>query len=263
MRRWTEQTSSQLGELARDGAIAILPVAAVEQHGPHLPLGTDAFILEGVLDRLEWSGPGEVLELPLQAVGHSLEHTAYPGTLHVEAEALLSKWTGLGRAVCNAGVMKLMILNSHGGQPQLVDLVALRLRQEYGMLVTRVNTFALGTPDGLFEEDELRNGLHGGEVETSMMLALRPDLVVTEALRDFPNAMRSEDTRYEALGAEEPVGFAWAAQDLNAEGVTGAAAKADAERGARLLDHLAARVAAVLRDMGAFPIEDLRDPPSP
>ncbi|MEM8713611.1 MAG: creatininase family protein, partial [Planctomycetota bacterium] len=174
MRHWTELPSAELGEIARAGAMAILPVAAVEQHGPHLPLGTDAFILEGVLDRVKMSGPREVLRLPLQTVGHSLEHTGYPGTLHADAETLLAKWTEIGRAVGRAGIRKLMILNSHGGQPQIVDLVALRLRQELGMFVTRVNTFALGVPDGLFDQDELSNGLHGGEVETSMMLALRP-----------------------------------------------------------------------------------------
>lgn len=254
-RRWDEMRSDELAAVDAESWIAVLPVAAVEQHGPHLPTGTDTMILEGVLERL---APNDrVVVLPTQSVGESLEHTDLAGTLHQDAETLIAAWTALGESALAAGFARIAIVNSHGGQPQLVDLVAQRLRARHGMLVARVNLFALGAPDGLFEADELRFGFHGGEVETSMMLALRPDLVRMDAARNFESAARDMADEHERLGAEEPVGFAWQAQDLHPSGATGDASRADAERGARQLDHLAREVDAVLRDLAAFPLDRL------
>ena len=259
---WTDLRTDEFAHLDPEATVAILPVAAVEQHGPHLPVGTDAMILEGILERIDVDPEDvKVLALPLQQIGHSPEHTGFPGTLHQEPETLLAHWTNVGRAVRRTGIRKLVILNSHGGQVQLVDLVGQRLRQECGMLVVRAQTFAFGVPDRLFDRDELRYGMHGGEVETSMMLALRPDLVRMEAAGDFASAAAEMDETFDLLGAEEPIGFAWAAQDLHPSGATGNAALADAERGERLLGYLAEEVATLLCDVGAFGLERLEEPP--
>lgn len=252
---WEELRTDQLpphgvGEGA-PAPVAVLPVAAVEQHGPHLPLGTDAMILDAVLEAAGEHLPGDVLalRLPTWRIGHSPEHTSFPGTLHVAAETTLAAWTDVGRAVARAGIRRLALCNSHGGQVQLVDLAAQRLRSECGMAVARITTFALGAPEGLFSADELRYGLHGGEVETSMMLAARPELVNMEAAGDFRSAARDLERGLTTLEVEGATGIGWRAEDLHPGGATGNAAAADAERGRALLDHLGAAVAGTIGDL--------------
>ena len=262
IRRWTDLKTTDFAGLG-DGAMALLPVAAVEQHGPHLPLGTDSFILEAVLGRLAaalWSD-AEILVLPLQAVGDSLEHRDFPGTLNQRSETLIASWLALGHAIADAGVKRLAIVNSHGGQKQLVDIVAKILRAERGLLVGRINTFLLGAPDGLFAADELAFGYHGGEVETSMMLAVAPRLVDLTAAKNFPNLAAELAEMKAAFFVDGDVGFAWQAQDLNREGATGNAVAADAKRGEAMLDHLAARLAEALRQLAALPLSTLREGP--
>lgn len=257
---WQELTTTDFHDLDPESTLVILPVAAIEQHGPHLPLGTDLLINRGILDATiaHLATDLRVLVLPEQAVGDSLEHSAFAGTLTLRPESLLSTWNAIGSAVARTGLRKLVIFNSHGGQVGLVDQVALRLRVERRMLVVRANYFAFGTPPGLFEHDELKQGLHGGELETSMLLHLRPDLVRQDALRDFawPDVVPDG-----LLGPEQPVGFAWMSQDLNSAGAIGRAARADARRGARLLDHLGHSMAALLSATAAMPLQALRDDP--
>jgi creatinine amidohydrolase len=262
VQRWVDLKTTDFGGNS-GSCIALLPVAAVEQHGPHLPLGTDSYILEAVLARLGKSPPGkaEVLVLPLQSIGDSTEHGDFPGTLSQEAETLIASWVSISEAVAETGIRKLAIVNSHGGQLQIVDIVAQRLRAEFHMLVGRINTFLLGVPEGLFSSDELAFGYHGGEVETSMMLAIAPELVDMSAAEKFSStdAQLAKDNK--SLRAEGGAAFAWQAQDLNAAGVTGNAVSADAKRGTVMLDHIAAKLGSVLDDLAAFNLSDLREGP--
>lgn len=254
--RWENLTSVDFEALETERTVALLPVSAVEQHGPHLPLATDALIADAIaaaaLRRLP--AGAAVLVLPHQRVGASLEHAEFPGTLSIEHETLLAAWLDLGRSVALAGLRKLVILNTHGGNKALVDLVALKLRAELEMLVVRANYTSFGVPDGLFSADELRDGLHGGEVETSLMLAVAPELVRREALKDFTGLPQNLSAQGGLLGAEKPVGIGWMSQDLHAEGAVGNAQAADAERGRRYLEHLAERLAALLVEVGALPL---------
>lgn len=252
---WRDLTTRDVATLDPARTVALLPVAAIEQHGPHLPLATDAIInagiVEGALARL---GPGDprLLVLPGLEVGHSLEHTGFPGTLTASAETLLDLWTGVGAAVARAGIERLILFNSHGGQTGLVDLAALRLRASHGMLVVRANWFRFGVPEGLFSATEIAYGIHGGELETSLVLALRPDLVRMDAAADFAGLPQRLADGGGLLGCDRPMGFGWMSEDLNPAGVCGNAAAADADRGRALLEHLAGCLAGLVREVAGF-----------
>ena len=187
--------------------------------------------------------------MPALPVGHSPEHESFAGTLSADAATLTAMWTDVGRSVARAGVDKLVILNSHGGQKTIVDLVALQLRKQYRMLVARANYFAFGMPQGLFDTQEISNGIHGGEVETSLMLHLTPELVRREHLANFDSAVERFRSRNEMLGIEKPVGIGWLSEDLNPAGVVGNAARADAARGAVYLEFLAERLLTLCEEL--------------
>lgn len=259
---WRDCSCADFPPADPERAVALLPVSAVEQHGPHLPLATDAVIGEGVVTRLLERGVGDVtlLVLPAMEVGDSVEHTGFPGTLCIDARTLLDAWLDVGRSVARAGVRKLVLFNSHGGNGPLVDLAAVRLRAQCAMLVARAASYRLGVPPDLFAADELAHGLHGGEVETSLMLHLRPDLVRLDKAVDFRSRSIELAEDFERIGPLGPVGFAWATQDLHPSGACGNAAAADAEKGRLLLDHLARALAEILAETARFPLAHLSDP---
>ena len=258
---WQNLTTRDFGTVDVERTIALLPVAAVEQHGPHLPLATDALINEAIvgamLDHL--AGEATVLVLPALTIGSSLEHADFPGTLSIDPVNLLRVWTDVGACVARTGIRKLVIFNSHGGQKALVDVAALQLRVDHDLLVVRASYFAFGAPVGLFANEEWLHGIHGGEVETSLMLHLNPDLVRRDALENFPSLGVKLAEKNQLLGAEKPVGFAWKSQDLHAAGVCGNAAAADARRGAEYLVHLAQCLTSLLVEVGKTPLGILAD----
>ena len=258
VRDWEQMTTTDFAGLDAERAVAVLPVAAVEQHGPHLPLGTDAMICEAVTDAaLGLVDDGvEVLRLPIQRIGTSGEHAGFPGTLSIEPEPLAAAWSDIGRSVARAGIRRLVVFNSHGGQPQVVDIAALRLRRELGMLVARANIGGLGLPDGLIDDEERRHGLHGGEIETALMLHVAPHLVRRDRAGVFVSAATRIVAGSRVLEAEGATGIAWTAEDLNPAGVTGNAGRATAATGRTILDHLAARLAALIEDLTRLPLPD-------
>src|SRR5579862_7308523 len=197
-RYWQDMTTTDFGRLDRARAIALLPVAAIEQHGPHLPVAVDACICQGVVEHLVARLPDDlpVTILPQMAIGKSNEHSAFPGTLTLSAETLIRLWTEIGESVARAGIRKLVILNSHGGQPQIMDIVARDLRVRLKMFVVALSYWGVGKPPGLFPDSEQRHGIHGGAGETSMMLYLRPDLVRDAERRNFVPASIAMAQRY-------------------------------------------------------------------
>jgi creatinine amidohydrolase len=258
-RLWAEMTTEDFGAVDRERWIAVLPIAAVEQHGPHLPVGVDAMIMEGYLERLIPAIPADipVTFLPLQPVGKSNEHVDFPGTLSLSAETAAQLWRDIGDSVARSGLRKLLILNSHGGNMAVMDVVARDLRVRHGMLAAFVSWHLLGYPEGLYKADELRLGIHAGAVETSLMLAFRPDLVRQEKVADFRPASYEMEARFQQLRTGRPAGFGWMAQDLHPSGAAGDAAAGSAAKGEACAVFGVSAFIALLRDIAAFDLAKL------
>ena len=262
-RHWVEMTTEDFQQSDMASAIAILPVAAIEQHGPHLPVEVDTAINRGILARAMELVPPDlpVTVLPAMPIGKSNEHISYPGTLTLSAETLIRLWTEIGESVARAGVRKLVLFNSHGGQPQIADIVARDLRVRHAMFVVTASTYALGRPAGLFPATELKHGIHGGSVETSIMMYLHPDLVRRDKLANFRPRSLDMEGDYEILTPEGSIGFGWETQDLSLPGACGDASDADAERGKLLVEHAAARFVKLLDEVHRYPLSALRAGP--
>lgn len=255
-RYWHHLPSAAFDGLSSD-TVAILPIGAIEQHGPHLPVWVDSCINEMLLDRALAVLPADarVLALPLQAVGKSNEHSAFGGTLSISAETLIAMLLELGESVHRSGIKRLILLNSHGGQPQILDVVARELRIRHAMLVVNAAWFGLGLPEGLFSAEECRHGIHGGEIETSLMLHLRPDLVDMTRARNFVSLSQEIVGTFDLLAVEGAIGIGWQAQDLNSWGVCGNSAAADAGRGAEVAEYLVRRFVDLIGEVARFPLD--------
>jgi creatinine amidohydrolase len=256
---WLDLTTEEISP----GAIAVLPVAAVEQHGPHLPVGTDTYIAEAYLARARALLPANspVAFLPVQQVGASDEHNAFRGTLTLSPETALAAFIEIGESAHRAGINKLVIINSHGGNIALIDLAARQLRVRHGMLAVHTSWGRFGYPDGLFSEAERTHGIHGGDIETSIMLAAYPDLVRRERIANFVPATYAMERAYRHLRADFPVGFGWMTQDLNPSGAVGDASLATAQKGEAALDHGARAFVALLDDVERFDLARLTPGP--
>jgi creatinine amidohydrolase len=262
-RDWVEMTSEDFADADPASWIAVLPVAATEQHGPHLPVGTDAFIAQAYLARAQKLLPDalKVSFLPLQAIGTSHEHRAFSGTLTLAPETLMRALAEIAEGVHRAGIRKLVIANSHGGNVAAIDMVALDLRARLDMFVVACSFARLGYPDGLFTPEETAHGIHGGDIETSIMLAARPDLVRTGAAKNFVPATLAMAREFKWLGAHEPVGFGWMSQDLNPSGAIGDATRATAAKGEAALAFGAKSFVELLGEVARFDLARLGNGP--
>lgn len=262
-RDWTEIDWSDIAKTDTERWIAVLPLGATEQHGPHLPLETDILIGEAYLERvrqlLQASLP--VTFFPVQPVGISTEHTDFEGTQTLPPDVALKEWIAIGESVAARGIRKLVIVTSHGGNSAAMSLVAQELRAHQKMLVVTTSWFRFGIPDGLFSADELRHGIHGGAAETSIMLARYPGHVRTDAIADFSPTSIAMERRFRWLSTQRPAPFAWQTQDLHESGAVGDATDATAEKGERLLDHGARAFCELLDDVDKFDLGLFRRKP--
>jgi len=258
-RDWTDIHWPDIGAGTAARWIAVLPLAATEQHGPHLPLATDVMIGQAYLARVRELLPGNIPAtfLPIQPVGISTEHIDFPGTLTLSNEAALKEWMALGTSVARAGVKKLVIVTSHGGNSAAMTLVAQDLRAYHGLLTVTTSWSRFGVPRGLFPAEEIRHGVHGGAVETSIMLARYKEHVRLDAIADFRSAGIAMEKDYRWLSAHRPAPFAWQAQDLHPSGAAGNATLASVEKGERLLDHGARAFIELLEDVDKFDVKAL------
>lgn len=266
-RFWADLKSPDFARLDLPRCIAVLPVAAIEQHGPHLPLNVDTALADGVIAAALPHLPDGLpaLFLPTQAVGFSPEHTGFPGTLTLKADTIIRLWTDIAESVAATGVNKLVLFNSHGGQVGLLDVVARDLRARLGMLVYSVNWFNLPLLDeagasaaAQFSADEHRFGIHAGDIETSMMLALRPELVDMAKAQNFHSTSQDRAEKFSLLGDGRSAKLAWQMQDYNPHGATGNAAAATADKGRALLAAAGRSLARVLVEIDQLPPDTLR-----
>ncbi|GHA10111.1 creatininase [Devosia pacifica] len=257
MHYWLHMTTADFAVLPK-GAIALLPVGATEQHGPHMPVGTDTLINQGIVARmLELVDPAlNLVVLPTQPVGTSTEHLDFPGTLSHDPDAIMSIWTTLLDTVVRAGISKVVLFNSHGGQSRLLQPVALQIRRRHGVLAAYASWFDAGYPAGLFDADEVNFGIHAGAIETAMMLHLHPELVRRDRITDFPSTAASIDSEFSLLqsdpGNGRIGGFGWMMQDLNPYGAAGDARRATPEAGRALVDNAAQALADLLAEIDRF-----------
>jgi len=250
-RQWQDLTTTDFDALDQGAAVAVLPIAATEQHGPHLPVGTDAMIATGMLDALgpHLSDEPDILVMPALSVGASLEHETFAGTLSVPSAGMADHIVALAKGVRTAGISKLVIISSHGGNVAAMTDAALRCRAGLDMLAVNLTWARLGLPDGLVGDDERAFGVHGGFVETSLMLHFRPDLVRMDLAKSFGNLQERLADDCDLLRAYGPIGFGWLAGDLNSEGVVGDASSANADAGRVIADHQAGRFARLLQEV--------------
>jgi creatinine amidohydrolase len=229
-RFWADLNTLDFAAVDSEATVAVLPIAAIEQHGPHLPVSTDTTIANGMVEEVRRICPPDldVLVLPTQPVGKSNEHLRSPGTLTLTAETVLKVWVELGESVARAGVRKLVMINSHGGNAALLEVVARELRIRCGMLAVHGAWRRFGLPQGLYTPLESEVGIHAGDIETSLMLHFRPDLVRMDQADDFEPAIVAMAAKYAVLRPTGVNAFGWIAQDLHASGAAGNASLATA-----------------------------------
>ena len=257
----TDEFAKRIASGASQEAIAILPVAATEQHGPHLPLSVDSTLVDGVVAACLPHLPKSlsVLFLPTQHVGLSPEHLRFPGTLSHSPETIIRVWTELGACVARAGIKKLVLFNSHGGQVSVMDIVARELRAHHDLMVFSTSWYnlPLGDASNRFTAEEHRFGIHAGDMETSMMLALKPDSVWMNKAQNFTSTSQTRAQLFPILGNGKSAKFGWQMQDYNTEGAVGNAAAATAEKGQALVDTAGLQLALLLQEIDQLPLSTL------
>ena len=269
-RFWADLCTRDFARLDPARTIAVLPVAATEQHGPHLPLSVDTVLADGIVAASLPHLPADlsVLFLPTQAVGLSPEHARFPGTLTLKAETVLRLWTDIGESVAAAGVRKLLLFNSHGGQVSVLDLVARDLRARLNLLVYSCSWFTLPLHDAqgqdlhaLISAEEHRFGIHGGDIETSMMLALAPARVQMSQAQNFVSTAQARAQQFPILGNGRSAKLGWQTQDYHSAGAVGNASAATASKGEALVQAAGRALAQLLAELDALPLSTLVDQP--
>lgn len=255
-----EDNDPQLSPAERGRWIAILPLGAHEQHGPHLPFETDTLIADGIVCRLKKALPASLPAtfLPTESVGYSIEHMDVTGTQTLAYGEAIERWLGIAEKLSRQGIRKFVMLNAHGGNSPLMTVVATEARVRFNMLAVATSWTRFGLPDGVISPEEKAIDIHGGDIETSVMLALHPDKVKMAKAENFPSRQSDFAARYKHLRAYGPHAFGWKMSDLNSQGVAGDAAKATAEKGEALIAHAVKGLVELLEDVDAFDVDTLR-----
>lgn len=255
-RRWADLKTTDFPPVDRARALAVLPLAATEQHGPHLPLGTDTLIMEGLMAEAGARSPAglDVAVLPTFAIGKSTEHANFAGSLTFSATTLLTMLSEVVAGIAAAGYAKLAFVSSHGGNAEVMALAMQEAREKHGIIAAQCSWRRFGRPDGLFSARENTFGIHGGDYETSLMLHFAPRLVDMSKATDFPakaEGIASANTHLRLYG---PLSIGWMAEDNHPSGVVGEAHLATAQKGAAVAAFQAQRFVAFLQEVAAHPL---------
>ena len=234
--------------------IAVLPLGAYEQHGPHLPFETDALIADGIVSRLKVALPVNlpVTFLPVEPVGYSIEHMDVAGTKTLTFDEAVRRWLGIAEQMNNLGIRKFVMLNAHGGNSPLMTIVTTEARVRFNMLGDATSWDRFGVPDGVVTPHDRRSDIHGRDIETSVMLALHPEKVDMSKAANFPSRQSEFIKGFKHLRAYGPHAFGWKMADLSSQGVAGNAAVATAEKGERLIAHAVSGLVELLEDINKF-----------
>lgn len=249
-----ELTGPEFAAFVDAATVGVLPVAAIEPHGPHLPLSTDCDIARGHLLHLGdyVAEETDVVILPLQTIGHSIEHTGFPGLFGHSAETLLRVWTDVAETFHAAGGRRLIVVSSHGGNSELVGLLVTRLRIALGLFAVSASWLRFGQPEGVFPAEEVAYGVHAGDIETSLMLHYWPEAVRADLRQDFASAAPQWEEGARELRVYGKTRPGWISADFNAEGVVGNALAATAEKGALSAHHALQGFGELIADVAAF-----------
>lgn len=244
----------------RAGWIAILPLGAHEQHGPHLPFETDTLIASGIVERLGRHLPTDlpITVLPTEPIGYSPEHLHVEGTRSLSYQAAIERWLGIAKHLHLLGIQKFVMLNAHGGNSPLMTIVATEARLRFDMLAVATSWSRFGVPEGVILPQDKAIDIHAGDIETSVMLVLHPDRVEMAKATDFPSRQSDFARKFRHLRAYGPHAFGWKMSDLNVNGAVGNAKAATAKKGEALIEHALGGLIELLRDIDRFDIDTLR-----
>jgi creatinine amidohydrolase len=236
---WSSLKTTDFANVDTQKSIAILPVGAIEQHGPHLPLGVDAFLAEQFMSRLVSIAPDlSAYILPTISFGFSPEHSAFAGTLSLSSQTVIALWTEVAESVLRSGIHKLLFFNTHGGHAGIPEIVGRPLRSQHQALVYSTNWWDLIPKDMLakyISTKEQRYGIHAGQLETAVMLYLAKDQVDTKAAKNFVSSAQERDLHYRTVG-QGISKMSWLVEDYHPEGAVGDATLATSEQGKVLFD---------------------------
>lgn len=239
--------------------IAILPLGAHEYHGPHLSVETDAIIAENFAKRLsgQSSENHKIIALKVEDVGYSVEHKDRPVTKTLGFSEAINRWVSIGADCYKKGIRKLLILNAHGGNSPLMNIVITELRCRYPMLAVATSWGRFGLPENLITAEDKPFDIHAGFIETSLMLYLAPESVKMESVQNFSNRQREFQQKFKYLRAYGPFAFGWKMRDLNKQGAAGNAKAANIAAGKAIFDHALAGFTGLIDDMFAFDVDEL------
>ncbi|KQV66232.1 creatininase family protein [Rhizobium sp. Root1220] len=254
-----EDNDPSLVPADRNRWIAVLPLGAHEQHGPHLPFDTDTLIAEGIVARLKSALPAglPVTFLSAETTGYSIEHMDVAGTRTLGFHEAADRWLAIAQRLSAQGIRKLVLLNAHGGNSPLMTIVATEARVRFDMLVVATSWTRFGLPPGIISPEAKAIDIHGGDIETSVMLALHADKVDMDKAANFPSRQSEFAARFTHLRAYGPHAFGWKMSDLNPQGVAGNAAAATAAKGEALIAHSVKGLVELLQDVDAFDASEL------